>query len=96
MSDLRVDTSDLREAGAGLRLVATEFDNAERITDDYAALVGHPVLAQRLHEFSGNWDDRRGEMLESIRGLAQVAAEAGETYEEIERELVRALTGEGG
>jgi hypothetical protein len=95
MSDLTVSTADLRAAGSNLRYVATEFEHAERITEDYGSMVGHRRLASRLEDFAGNWDDTRNEMLESIKTLAEVATKAGEMYEELEREFVKALT-EGG
>jgi hypothetical protein len=93
MTDLHIDTAILRQTGAGLRAVADEFEHANHRVDDVGAILGHDTLAERVRSFAHNWDDRRAEMLESIAQLAEAAQVVGETFEQIETDLVNALTG---
>lgn len=92
--DLNVDTEVLREAGASLRIVATEFEHANARSDAAAEATGHSGLAERVREFAHNWDDRRGKMLENVAALAESAGAVGEQFEAVEEELVSALRGE--
>lgn len=93
MGDLELDTTALDECGRSLRLVQQELEHAQSIADNYAATVGHGGLADRLHDFAGNWDDTRDEMLGSIKGLGDAARGIGKSFEEIETHLVAALEG---
>ncbi|HLR93675.1 MAG TPA: hypothetical protein VK053_04055 [Jiangellaceae bacterium] len=92
--DLKLDTGELRETGSALRVIATEFENANANSDTAADAVGHSRLADRVREFAHNWDDTRGDMVEGIGVLADSATGVGEAFEEIETELVAALKGE--
>ena len=93
MPDLHIDTAILRQTGASLRRVAIEFEHADRRVDDAGTILGHNKLADRVQSFARDWDDRRAEMLQSIAQLAKDAHEVGETFEQIETQLVSALTG---
>ncbi len=93
MADLDIDTSVLADAGASLRVVATEFDQANSRSDTAAEAVGHPELADHVREFAHNWDDRRAKMLEGISALAQIATDVGEQFEDVEQQLVANLEG---
>jgi hypothetical protein len=93
MGDLELDTTVLDECGQSLRLVEQELEHAQTIADNYAATIGHPKLADRLHDFAGNWDDTRDEMLDSIKGLGDAARGIGKSFEDIETHLVAALEG---
>ncbi len=94
MSDLDIDIDLLRETGAALRVVATEFEHANDNSDHAADATGHDGLADRVREFAHNWDDRRGKMLESIAFLAEAGVGIGDTFAEIETELVGCLRGD--
>ncbi|MPZ66623.1 MAG: hypothetical protein GEU83_14300 [Pseudonocardiaceae bacterium] len=92
--ELRVDTALLREAGAGLRFVATEFQHANARSDDAADATGHPELAEAVRSFAHSWDDRRAKMVENIAALAKSATGIGEAFEELDREFAASLRGE--
>ncbi|MEU6079262.1 hypothetical protein [Streptomyces sp. NPDC047108] len=93
---LKVNTEDLRTAGGGLRTVATEFEGLDKLMETYdRRTVGHDLLQERLQDFSDGWNDNRTKMIEEIKGLGEVAEKAGEAYEEIDTELMKALLGEG-
>jgi hypothetical protein len=93
-SRVKVVTEDLRLAGESLLVCYEEFRSAQDIADRGAEAVEDPRLADALREFASEWDDRRDEICHAIEGLGDAAVGAAEVYEEIERELVRALRGE--
>ena len=74
MGNLRIDTTVLVDAGRSLRVVATEFDQANANSDRAAEAVGHGGPADRVREFAHSWDDTHDEMLESIGYLAEAAS----------------------
>ena len=92
--DLAISTAKLQELGRKLRFIATEFENAEKIADNYREFVGHDGLAEKLEEFADNWDDTRESMTEAIASYGEAAQKAAELFEELETELVATLTGE--
>jgi hypothetical protein len=94
MPDLKLDTTELRETGAALRLLAGELRDAETIVEDYADAVGHRRLADTLDEMQGSWDDRRNDLRDGIDGLGEIAEEAGKVFEDIEEHLVAGMRGE--
>lgn len=93
MDQLRVDTVLLRRAGAQLRVVATEFHNANVNSDDAAGAIGHSGLAEVVRSFAHNWDDRRAKMVEKIGTLADSATGVGEAFEQLDQEFAAALRG---
>lgn len=96
MSDLDITVDDVRELGDKLRLIATEFENAEDIADEYADEVSHRDLAHELEEFAENWRIHRNKLMDGLRSLAEKATESAEGYDGIETELVNALQGGNG
>ena len=94
MDSLRVDTTMLRVAGQQLRVVATEFQQANANSDDAVEAIGHGALAEAVHSFAHNWDDRRGKMLEKIGTLAKSATTVGEAFEELDKQFAASLRGE--
>lgn len=95
MPDLNVTTEEVRELANKLRLVATEFENAEDIADDYAEQVSHDDLAHELEQFAENWKHHREKLMDGLQSFVEAAKSAAEGYEGIEEELVNALEGDG-
>lgn len=94
MPDLNIDTEVLIEAGHSLRSVASEFENANDISDDVAGWVGNHRLADKVRDFAHKWDDTRADMLEGISTLAEQASKTGETFAQLDSDLAAALKGE--
>lgn len=94
MDRLRVDTTMLRVAGQQLRVVATEFQQANANSDDAADAIGHGGLADAVRSFAHNWDDRRAKMVEKIGTLAKSAVTVGEAFEELDKQFAAALRGD--
>ncbi|MGP4110665.1 hypothetical protein ACTWP5_07080 [Streptomyces sp. 4N509B] len=95
MSDLRLSTDDVRELGEKLRFIATEFEGANDIAEEYGEAVSHGDLAHELEQFAENWENKRGELMEGLQELANAAVGAAEGFEGLERALVDALEGDG-
>jgi hypothetical protein len=93
MSDLRVTTDEVRELGDKLRFVATEFENAEDIAEDYGEMVSHSGLADELESFADNWDAHRAKLMENLKSFYETAKQAADAYDEVEQELIKALEG---
>ncbi|SOD63104.1 Excreted virulence factor EspC, type VII ESX diderm [Streptomyces zhaozhouensis] len=93
MSDLDITVSEVQELGEKLRLIATEFENAEDAASDYAEQVSHDGLAHELEEFAENWGVHREKLMDGLRTLAEKAIQAAEGYDGIESELAQALQG---
>lgn len=93
-NELRLDAGQLVELGGNLRTVATAFDGAQDNADYIAGAVGHEGLADKVRHFANGWDDRRAKMLDSIAGLADACTQCGDSFQDIEDELLSALLGE--
>lgn len=91
---LSLDTGVLREAGASLRSVASEFDGANATSDQIAAAVGHSALASTIRHFAHGWDDRRAGMVEQIAGLADACTGIGDSFDQLDTEFAAALKGD--
>jgi hypothetical protein len=92
--DLVVQTGFLLDLGHDLRAVALEFEHANAHSDDAGHAVGHGDLADHIHDFAHNWDDRRKKMMGNIQKLGESAVGVGEAFEQVENDLVKALKGE--
>lgn len=93
MSDLKVDSSELVATGNSLRYLAGELRDAGQTVQDSLAAIGHAELAHQLDDMQGTWDDRRNALVSKIESVADVAKQAGETFQDIEDNLVAALEG---
>lgn len=91
---LRLNTSELIELGAALRMVAEEFHHANSTSDDLADAAGDPELADALRTVAHEWDDKRRKMLDDIAIVADAARAIGETFEALDRDFAAALLGE--
>ncbi|UCM89495.1 DUF6317 family protein [Streptomyces marincola] len=94
--DLEITVDEVRELGEKLRLVATEFENAEDVASEYADEVGHDGLAGELEEFAENWRIHRNKLMESLESFAEKAREAADGYDGVENDLVDAIEGNNG
>lgn len=91
---LKLDTVALRDAGASLRVVAQEFNDANANSDDVADAVGHAGLASRVRDFAHGWDDRRAKLVDSVASLAESCAGVSDGFEGLDRDFAAALKGQ--
>ncbi len=92
---MRIDLDRLEGLSTTLETVHSDFSNAEKLTDSWRDEVGHDGLADKLHDFSGNWDDTRANMLEGIANMAQLARDVAKAFRDADGELAKALTEAG-
>ena len=92
MTDLRVDLESLRAVSTDLTGISREFADANVHSDRIADAAGHSGLADAIRSFAHSWDDTRGDMLESIQGLAEASNAVADIFTETDAELARALT----
>jgi uncharacterized protein YukE len=88
----KVDTEQLRESAKALKLISSEFTDANDNSDALANAVGHAELADHVRNFAHNWDERRKEMLEVIEDLRKTMTDGAETVEEADAGLATSLT----
>jgi hypothetical protein len=91
---LIVDTEFLRDTGAQIATVKAEFENAKTNSEDVAAAVGHPGLAERVREFASNWDQRRSELVEQLATVHGNLVTAADGFEATDTELAIAIEGD--
>lgn len=95
MSQLVIDVEAIQSLGSNLSTIAGEFENANTNSDSIAAAVGHPGLSETVRSFAHGWDDKRGKMVEGIRGLADASQAVAEGWTELDSEGAKALTDTG-
>lgn len=94
MTDLKLDTNQLQEAGRTLRTVASEFHDANAHSDAVADAVGHGDLHDAIHDFAHGWDDTRADMVDAIAGLADSCSGIGDGFEKLDNDFAAALRGD--
>lgn len=94
MANLKLDTAQLRQAGTDLRLVASEFENANARSTTLGDALGSEELASRIRDFAHGWDDKREKMVGAIASLAEACTGIGEGFEDLDAEFAAALKGE--
>lgn len=92
---LEVDTRSLDQAADDLIIISAEFDGADTYADVVGAAVGHAGLAQRLSSFTDGWKIRRGEIEETVWGLAEVLRTTANAFEDTDSQLAANVRGDG-
>ncbi|MGP3972153.1 hypothetical protein [Streptomyces sp. 6N223] len=85
--DLVINYDEIEDLGTGLETIRSELENSEDIADEYAEDVSHGDLADALEEFADNWSDKRGEIIEEIGNLAEIARSVGEGFSTMDLQL---------
>jgi hypothetical protein len=92
MDKLKVDTQSLRDTAAALKLIKTEFDDANANSDTLADAVGEPGLASRVRDFAQNWDMRRKDMVDKIATLEKNISDGADALDKTDKQLGDSLT----
>jgi hypothetical protein len=96
MSDLKADTTVIRECSNRLQLVYDEFTSRPNPADGYSsAELGHPNIVGAFHDFADNWKLHRQGLAEKIRTLGLITQDAADTYDGIDADLAAALRTSG-
>lgn len=91
--ELRVDTPTLRSIGTDLHALANEFSTAEAHSENAAAAVGHPGLADAVRAFAQDWEAARAGMVEDIERLGHSASGVGDAFDSVDSGLGSSLQG---
>jgi hypothetical protein len=92
---LRVDPELLQATGRALRAVASEFEHAGSVAEDYADAMGHPELVSKINDFADKWKITREKMSEGIQTLGEASEGVGSAFVDGDNEMYLALVGEG-
>ncbi|MGO4783478.1 hypothetical protein [Cryobacterium sp. W22_MBD10_FK3] len=87
MADLKIDFSAIGRAQTLTNNVKSEFDRAERVSDDAAGFTGHDGLANKVREFGNNWDVGREKIKENLVFLADALTSLVDTFSDLDRTL---------
>ena len=97
MTHIKVDTQRLDDLSQELRLLCDEFEGIGERVDEYQPAVGRSGrLMEALDDVATNWSDRRGDLIESLRSLAQMATEAARHYERQDQTMAARMEGSSG
>ncbi|QKW09255.1 hypothetical protein HUT18_25605 [Streptomyces sp. NA04227] len=85
------DLEVIRSMGQGLTEIKAAFDGLDKLKGQYEDDFGEHDLAWQFGDFAGNWDHHREELGEEVKRLGEIAKGAAKTYDEVDRELAKAL-----
>ncbi|MGP3951635.1 hypothetical protein [Streptomyces sp. 7N604] len=88
---LRANTGLIEECSRSLKIIHREFKNHSNPADDYGDALGNAELRDVFDEFSDTWKKTRKKLMDEIKTLAEATATAAEKYDEVDRELEKAL-----
>lgn len=88
---LLVDTGVLRDTGAVLRGVAQALLTAPATAEPPEDVLAHAGLRERLRHVGQGWDRQRLAAAAAVEDLADLAAAAAESYEQVDDGLGRCL-----
>ena len=91
MSDLKLDTQELRDLFRDLLSTSIAFSDIENLGNTAAEAVGHGGLGGRIHEFSNGWDDRRREIVIAVDTLWAAAQAVAQNFEDLDQQLKSSL-----
>lgn len=90
----RIDDLDvLRSVSSGITKIVDELERLDD-KDKYGwsrEVIGHAELTDRLDDFAGNWDYKRGKLEGELSKLAGITKAAAEAYAQIDTDLANAV-----
>jgi hypothetical protein len=92
MADLAINLADLVVLQNSLRVVKSDFSEAEEFSREVADYTGDERLARVVRDFADKWNLRRGFLIDKIERLAAAAAAIHDTFEELDGELTRNIS----
>lgn len=87
-----VNTDDLRDSAKALKLIDSEFTNADDNADEFSQVVGHDGLADKIKDFSTRWEKHRNDMLTNIEALQKILNDGADKIDETDRDMAKSLT----
>ena len=87
-----VNTDDLRDSANALKLIDSEFSNADDNADEFSKVVGHDGLGDKIKDFSTRWEHHRNDMLKNIEALQKILSDGADKIDETDRDMAKTLT----
>jgi hypothetical protein len=92
VSDLKADTSRLRECSRSLQRIYDEFTNRPNPADGYSeGELGDARIVSAFKDFGDNWRIHREHLSDKIRTLGTITEDAATSYEDVDVQLAAAL-----
>lgn len=88
MADLAYSTQDLVDLEGSLIIIKTEFDGAEKFSDEVSAAVGNAMLSGKVQDFADQWNDKRAGMAEKVGAMADFVTTIRVAFDKVDAELV--------
>ncbi|MGH8906291.1 MAG: hypothetical protein ACRD0K_07215 [Egibacteraceae bacterium] len=86
-----IDIGRLRDLAGRLRGLQEEFDRIDEVVSGYEEAIGSEKVVDRLGRFAANWSDKRWRTSELLQTLAGLAVMAAESYEQEEQAMATAM-----
>jgi hypothetical protein len=92
MSDhTKADLDVIDGMADGLTKIHTAFKSISKLNERYADDIGDGDLTDALGDFADNWGKSREKLMGDIDRMAQIAKAAVKAYDDIDRQLAKAL-----
>lgn len=82
----------LKQTQTNLQSILTEFEGAEEFSGTVAELTGHDRLEGRVRDFASSWNNKRADVIESVKALAESVGGIADTFATLDADLAKALT----
>lgn len=92
VADLKVDYQLLSSIERRLTSLQGEFQNIQAQTSGYDGAMGSGDVASAMNNFSGNWNDHRKDLLNSIETLGKMVSETIAKFQQTDNKLKSSLT----
>ena len=84
-----VDYELLGLSATSLRSIGDEFEHSARIKDDLVGSLGSGDIADAMKDFSGNWDRKRKDLMQKLRGTEGFVRSAMASFSEQDRQSAK-------
>lgn len=84
MTDLDIDTDQLKSISQNIRSVVDALHNAKQDASEAAEYVGHDRLAGKVREFGDAWRIHREDTISEITALADLFDAVHQTFADLE------------
>lgn len=81
----------LTQTQTHLQSILTEFEGAEKFSEQVATLTGHPRLEEEVRNFATSWNIKRTETIKSVTALKDSIGAINDAFHNLDADLKKAL-----
>jgi hypothetical protein len=85
--DIKIDLTLLSKLQSELQAIATDFSQAEAMSQTMGSYVGHAGLEHVVHDFAGKWNVHREKIEEKLTFVQESTKAVHDTFVELDRRL---------